>query len=279
MYSACGARMRNRALLLAYRWMRASGFDPRMSGWFVRGVPRYFADYFAIRRKLGADWPIRPSCPDLADRHQSAGSASGHYFHQDLLVAQRIFQRSPGAHADVGSRIDGFVAHVAAFRPIEIMDIRPLHAKVRNITFRQCDLMAPPRDVAGKYDSVSCLHALEHFGLGRYGDPLMADGWQRGMRGLASLVKPGGLLYLSVPVGYQRIEFNGHRVFSPRTILDEAAVHGLTLESFAYVDDGGDLHLADPMEPGLAAATTLRYGCGIFEFRRSQRVIRGTTAE
>ena len=37
------------------------------------------------------------------------------YFHQDFVVARKIFERNPRLHIDVGSRVDGFVAHVATF--------------------------------------------------------------------------------------------------------------------------------------------------------------------
>jgi len=52
----------------------------------------------------------------LEERGVVSGSASGHYFHEDLLVARRIHKRNLRRYIDVGSRIDGFVAHVASFR-------------------------------------------------------------------------------------------------------------------------------------------------------------------
>jgi len=58
----------------------------------------------------------------LTDRFDPGGDASGHYFHQDLIVARRIFERDPRKHVDVGSRIDGFVAHLAVFRQVEVID-------------------------------------------------------------------------------------------------------------------------------------------------------------
>ena len=60
----------------------------------------------------------------LNERFEESGIMSGHYFHQDLYVARKIFLQNPGKHVDIGSRTDGFVAHVAAFREIEIFDIR-----------------------------------------------------------------------------------------------------------------------------------------------------------
>jgi len=68
------------------------------------------------------------------------------------------------------------VAHVAAFRPIEVFDIRPLHSTVANITFVQADMMQLSSELVECTDTLSCLHTIEHFGLGRYGDPIRVNG-------------------------------------------------------------------------------------------------------
>jgi hypothetical protein len=234
----------------------------------MRGLPRYFRDLRHLReqRRGNDEWPINLRAPCLSDWAQQSGVASGQYFHQDLLVAQRIFQNNPVRHVDVGSRIDGFVAHVASFRKIEVFDIRTLTVNVQNIEFRQCDLMELPSELVGYTDSLSCLHALEHFGLGRYNDPIRYDGYEIGLRNLMRLLRADGVLYLSVPIGPQRIEFNGHRVFSIQTILGLAAPM-LELRRLSYVDDAGDLHDDVPLEASeIARSFGVHYGCAIFEF-------------
>jgi len=88
-----------------------------------------------------------------------------------LLVARLIHDHNPKRHIDIASRVDGFVAHVASYRGIEVVDVHPLpKSELENITFRQADLMNP-QDL-GQTDSLSCLHAIEHFGLGRYTNPI-----------------------------------------------------------------------------------------------------------
>lgn len=47
-----------------------------------------------------------------------------------------------------------------------------LRRKTPSAKFKQADLVRPVEGMAGYCDSLSCLHALEHFGLGRYGDPI-----------------------------------------------------------------------------------------------------------
>ena len=111
----------------------------------------------------------------LSDYEGNSGIAKGDYFHQDLLVAKLIYEDQPKRHIDIGSRVDGFVAHVASYRKIEVLDIRPLaKSEHENIIFTQADLMNP-KDL-GEVDSISCLHVIEHFGLGRYGDPIDIEG-------------------------------------------------------------------------------------------------------
>lgn len=199
------------------------------------------------------------------EKKQQSGTAKGHYFHQDLLVARRIFESRPEKHVDVGSRVDGFVAHVAAFRPIEVLDIRPMDSRVCNILFKQADLMSPPPEMAGYTDSLSCLHAIEHFGLGRYGDPIDFEGHLKGLNSLYIILKPGGTLYLSCPIGPQRIEFNAHRVFAVKYLL--SLFEGkFNLRNFSYVDDRGDLHENVAMTADMLDANFgCQYGCGIFE--------------
>jgi hypothetical protein len=148
-------------------------------------------------------------------KYANNGSAKGEYFHQDLLVARRIYDNKPQRHVDVGSRVDGFVAHVASFREITVIDIRPSTGKCHSISFVRQDFMSEiDASLIETCDSASSLHAMEHFGLGRYGDPISYDGHLVGLNNLYKLLKKSGKLYFSAPIGHpQRVEFNDHRVF------------------------------------------------------------------
>ncbi len=237
----------------------ALGLDPRRL-LYLRYVGRFLADR---RKYLQAGGRIDRLMPMLADYADQAGEARGHYFHQDLLVARQIHQVAPQRHIDVGSRIDGFVAHVAAFRDIEVLDIRPLTMAHSQIKVLCRDLMARNPDLDAITDSLSCLHTLEHFGLGRYGDPIDPTGHRRGFESLSRMLKVGGRLYLSLPIGKPRVYFNAHRVSDPGAVVDWAG-SGFDLERFDFVDDDGDLHEQQSIE----AAGSLTYGCGIYCLRK-----------
>lgn len=264
-------RPTHRLLRLAWHWLRAFGVDGATFLQGVRGFIPYLRDYRSMRRQLRSDrirWPMRASLPCLTDRYEQSGVATGHYFHQDLLVARKIFERKPQRHVDVGSHVEGFVAHVAAFREIEVFDIRPLTTTVTNIVFRQCDLTCLPPEFERTCDSLSCLHALEHFGLGRYSDTVDVAGHEKGFCGLSRLLRPGGILYLSVPIGVQRIEFNAHRVFAVATVLSLFKAD-FDVIGFSFVDDGGTLHEDVELErEGVLHSFGLQYGCGIFECQK-----------
>jgi hypothetical protein len=208
------------------------GVDPRRLLNSLRGIGPYISDLRGFRRGYRGTLDLMPC---LHDRLEEGGATSSEYFWQDLLVARWIHEASPRKHVDVGSRVDGFVAHVASFRELEVLDVRPITARIPGVRFRQADLLSPASigslapDASGYCDSLSCLHVLEHLGLGRYGDPIDPEGHRRGLAHLAQLLQPGGILYLSTPVGRERVEFNANRVFDPSALLREAELQGLHL--------------------------------------------------
>jgi len=249
------------------------GVNPLTMWKSIIGIPFFIKDFFVFQIQkyksresqyfsFGLPFPI------LDERFEDGGSASGHYFHQDLLVAQRIFENNPTIHLDIGSRVDGFVAHVASFRKIEVLDVRPTEAKVENITFKTADLMRVDNTLLNYCDSLSCLHALEHFGLGRYNDPIQFDGYLDGLNSMYKILKQGGAFYLSVPIGKQRVEFNGQRVFSVRYLL-RLFKDKYTINHFSFVDDKGDLHKNVEMNnKEIDRNFDCHYGCGIFEMTK-----------
>ncbi len=234
---------------------------------------RFFRELRTLKKQLGPDnkvFPFGKLYPCLDDRSSESGMGRGAYFHQDLLAARRIHSNRPAVHLDVGSRIDGFVAHVASFRPIQVIDVRPLSSNIANVTFVQMDMMGEiAGDWVGCCDSLSCLHVLEHFGLGRYGDAVQWNGHLIGLENLRKLLKQRGKLYLSVPIGPQRIEFNAHRVFCLEYLLE--LFHGkFAIDCFSFVDDAGDLHEGvDLTDEGVTTNFGCTCGCGIFELTKS----------
>jgi SAM-dependent methyltransferase len=242
------------------------GVDVRRMFYSIRGVPRFISGWFRFRRLYTGKLEVRPC---LYDWYEEGGSTRNEYFWQDLHVARKINRANPRKHVDIGSRIDGFVAHVASFREVEVFDIRPITSKIEGVNFKQADLMSPTVTMAGYCDSLSCLHALEHFGLGRYGDAIDPMGSNTGLKHMAGLLQPGGVFYISVPIGVERVEFNAHRVFDPLKLVHLASGNGLMLQNFDWFVEGeGLMHSQNP-EQDMRTLGALRYALGIFTFRKN----------
>jgi hypothetical protein len=244
-----------------YRLLGALHLQPRDTLRGLARLPRYWAE----RRAFAAGGDAIETWPCLFDRDAEAAHL-GEYFWQDLHVARRIIAANPRRHIDVGSRIDGFIAHLACVRPVEVFDIRPLAARIPNVRFRRWDLMNPGEG-AETADCVSCLHTLEHVGLGRYGDPLAPEGWRTALAHLAALLAPGGRLWLAVPVGRARVAFNAHRVFDARVLCAEAEGRGLACAEFGVLGPQGEF---EPVagEAAWGALARREYGLGLFVFER-----------
>lgn len=85
-------------------------------------------------------------------------------------------------------------------------------------------------------ESLSCMHTVEHIGLGRYGDPVDADGDIKAINELKRVLRPGGTLLFVTPLtGQPRIEFNAHRVYSYDQVMH--LFSDLQLKEFSLVPD------------------------------------------
>jgi hypothetical protein len=238
------------------------GLDPRRMVRSCRGIPRYVGDWIRFRRNHKGRLNILPC---LYDWFEEGGSTKDEYFWQDLHVARQIHMANPLKHVDIGSRIDGFVAHVASFREIEVFDIRPVVSTIPGVIFRQADLMNTPESQLEYCDSLSCLHALEHFGLGRYCDPIDPHGYVVGLKNMVKILRPGGMFYLSVPIGIERVEFNAHRVFDPLSLLQLTESNNLLLKKFAWVRTSRLVQSVN-FEQDMNELSKQHYALGIFTF-------------
>lgn len=202
---------------------------------------------------------MRDSQFELGDR-LSASPFDRHYLFQDAWAARRIAEAAPPSHVDVGSRVD-LVAFLTAICPVAFVDIRPLEVDIEDLKCVAGSVLELPfatQSVA----SISCLHVVEHVGLGRYGDVLDPTGTTNALRELGRVVAPGGQLLVSTPVGRARTVWNAHRISDPRAVIE--SLPDLELVEFAGVDDGGQF--ARFMKPEHLVGQT--YGLGMYHFVR-----------
>ena len=243
------------------------GLNPKK---FVRalfGLPRFYRDFKKFKSQYGNKNLILSPC--LSDWYENAGDNESEYFIQDLFISQLVFKNNPKKHVDIGSRIDGFVGNIASFREIEIFDIRKINKETNNIKFKQRDLMLEDENYSNYTDSLSCLHSLEHFGLGRYGDPINPDGYIKALKNLSDMLVKNGTFYLSVPLGKERVEFNSLRVFYLDTIISISSYYSLKLSSFYTLSNGNILkYELDNISDTIKCINSVDYILGIFIFNK-----------
>lgn len=229
-------------------------------------LPSYIKSFFIYKNKLNLKNSTSKNYffPVLGEHLEKSSKIIKHYFNQDLLVASYIFKKKPRKHVDVGSRVDGFVANVASFRKIEVFDIRNNNFQFKNIIFKKKDITNIKKNLTNYCDSLSCLHTLEHFGLGRYGDKIDPFGHIKGFKNLIKILKKNGTLYISLPISDQNIVyFNSERSFQPREILKWSSE--VKLIRFDLIDDNNQVHLNLNLKN---FKKKIKYSCGIYTFKK-----------
>lgn len=221
------------------------------------------AKYQALNTRSNFEIQQRYMWPVISNKEEYAGSV-GNYFLQDLWAAKQIIRSGIKQHFDIGSRLDYLIAHLlAADIEVTMIDVREFPGEVENLHTIVDDATSLRQVPDNSIESMSALCSLEHFGLGRYGDPVDPEACFKCFSNIQRKLKNGGRLYISVPIGKERVEFNAHRVFYASTIID--SFHTLRLQEFSCASQGKveydvDIHKYDEdMHNG-------EYRYGLFSF-------------
>lgn len=234
----------------------------------LRRFKRQFAQFGDMMKGDGARLPMRweDRNPRFGDDTASTGF-DRHYVYHPAWAARIVRRIAPEEHVDISSTLH-FCSMLSAFVPVRFYDYRPADLALPGLSSDRADLMKLPF-ADGSVRSLSCMHTVEHIGLGRYGDPLDPNGDLKAMTELERVVAPGGSLLFVVPVGSPRIQFNAHRIYAHAQIVE--AFKGLELREFALVpdrpEDGGLIENASA-----ALSDAQRYGCGCFWFVKPVQV-------
>ncbi|MCR5877640.1 DUF268 domain-containing protein [Phenylobacterium sp. J367] len=198
-------------------------------------------------------------------REDTANTEFDRHYIYHLAWAVRLMRRlNPRRHVDFSSSLY-FPAMASAWHEIEFCDIRPPELELPGLTLRKENLMQLSF-ADGSLPSVSCMHVLEHVGLGRYGDPLDYDGDLKGMRELARVTAPGGDLLVVVPVGAAAvIQFNAHRIYRFADVPEIFARDFDVVEQVLIPEKGPAGLVPSPTVDQLARE---RYGCGCYWLRK-----------
>lgn len=257
------ALRKNRLLRAGYRWLTQFA-NPLRTIRAVCHLGAYVRDWHRYRRMEGAE-PLHliDSWPQLHDRTPRT-PFDAHYFWSSGWAMRRIVAQRPSRHVDIGSQV-AFVNLLSAVVPVTFVDYRPLDVRIEGLDCRSGDILHLPFEDQS-VESLSCLHVAEHIGLGRYGDPLNPHGTRQACAELQRVLAPGGCLYFAIPIGRQRVCFNGCRIHSPQQILQYFVELRMT-QFLAVRDDGTCVVGID-----LCELSDSLYACGMFGFQRDLKI-------
>lgn len=232
---------------------------------WLKNYPAFTIDYFKIKKlSKNSRFPIlyKNTLPYLFD-NTSKTEVEPHYTYHPAWAARIISTKiKPTKHVDISSMLY-FSTIASAFIPIEFYDYRPAEVKLNNLECKKADLTKLPfKD--SSIESLSCMHTVEHVGLGRYGDPIDPDGDLKAVNELIRVVKPGGSLIFVVPIGKTKMEFNAHRIYSYKQV-NEMFKDSMTMKEFSLIPDNfkdtGIIHNSSEQE-----SDKQNWGCGCFWF-------------
>lgn len=223
--------------------------------WYFDDLRRYkeMAKIKGINEEF-VDFPV------VTDKTLTTGFDT-HYVYQGPWVFEKLLKTRPKKHVDVGSQIN-YMGFFSSMFPTTFVDIRPTKADFNNFTELKGSILKLPFKNKS-VESLSCLHVVEHIGLGRYGDSIDPEGSKKACKELQRVLKKNGNLFFSVPIGQEKTYFNAHKVFNPQTIIDYFSE--LELVKFDLIDDRGRI----VKDCSIIRANKNKYGCGLFWFKRA----------
>lgn len=230
---------------------------PKLFMYFLK----YWFDFFKFKNmnKTRTNVKLKDTYPCLLDRVKFT-PVDEHYTYHPAWAARILAKTKPSLHIDISS-ILSFSTIVSAFVPVKFYDYRPAKITLSNYDSDFADLKKLSFE-DNSIESLSCMHTIEHIGLGRYGDDLDANGDLKAIAELKRVLKPNGDLLFVTPVGSPKIQFNAHRIYSYEQII--AYFSPLKLQEFSLVPDAGGL--INNANPELVA--NQQYGCGCFWFKK-----------
>jgi hypothetical protein len=224
--------------------------------------PFLFIDFYKFKRGNDNRFKLKffDFQPELFDKTFKAGY-DRHYIYHTSWAARKLAETKPDIHVDISSSLY-FVGIASAFLPIKFYDYRPADLKLNNLETDRQDLTGltfPDNSIK----SLSCLHTIEHIGLGRYGDKIDKNGDLKAITELKRVLAKNGDLFLVVPVGKPKIKFNAHRIYSLEMIKEY--FKDLELKEFLLIPEKGGAPLKNAPAEIVAQEN---YGCGCFWFKK-----------
>jgi hypothetical protein len=209
--------------------------DPRNFLQIPKEIGRYVKDWQKFH--TSSDRQLNVKKLPIFFENNNTSVFDPHYVLQAYWATKQLSKGNQQAslHIDISSHIQ-FIAQLSAIIPVVQLEYRPPDINLDNLNHISGNLLQLPF-ADNSVLSMTCLHAIEHIGLGRYGDPIDKEGCWHALSELKRVTAKGGRLLISVPVGKSTTYFNAGYVFKAQDIVD--FFFGFKLSDYSYVDDAG----------------------------------------
>jgi hypothetical protein len=216
---------------------------------------------FLSKSRFHLDWNDRHLC---VEDQTTQSPFDRHYIYHPAWAARVLTKVKPKKHVDFSSTLI-WSAIISAFFPVDFYDYRyaPIVLEGLKSGFQNLTQLTFE---SNSLESVSCMHVLEHIGLGRYGDPIDPEGDLKAISELIRVTKIGGHILIVVPVGKAKLMFNAHRIYDYSDFCKLFSQNAVLVE-FALVPDGeaSDGLIYNPVS---SIIDQQEYGCGCFWFQK-----------
>ena len=187
------------------------------------------------------------------------------YLYHAAWGTRVLMDKMPKKHVDIASSVY-WVASISAIIPVDFYDFRPADITLNGLTCKAGNITELPLEDES-VESISSLSVLEHIGLGRYGDPIDANGDLKAIEELKRVTKTGGWILVNVPLKNEAtIKYNAHRAYNPEQFIeyftDKCVLEEFAMIGYRELDKG---YTVSPTKEQLARQDGEYYGCFLFK--------------
>lgn len=170
------------------------------------------------------------------------GKLLSYYGKTDVYLSQAFKKYSSiiknSAVLDIGSVTGRYSAFALAYGASEsyVLEYNNLISEYKKIKILNYDTI---KSFYNKFNVATSISSFEHDGLGRYGDSINPNGDIQAMKFIKHVIKKGGILFLVVPVGRDKLVWNLHRVYG-KLRLPKLLVGWELIDSFGFNENDLD---------------------------------------
>lgn len=244
-----------------YRSYLMQGVKKKQIQEFETDLANFKASAVLTQKRFEEGYEVYP----ILDEKTTITPIEPHYTYHPAWAARILAQNKPPKHVDISSTLN-FCTLVSAFIPIDFYDYRPAQIILEGLKSAHADL-TKLHFADNSIESLSCMHTLEHVGLGRYGDPIDYDGDLKAIEELKRVLAINGDLLVVVPTGKPKIAYNAHRIYSYEQVI--SYFEPLQLVEFSLVPDNFE-NIGFIKNATKKQADEQHWGCGCFWFKKIQ---------